>query len=142
MLFIHPFSRIPVPIFSRCMRGHVASCCRKEGSMQKRKKKKGWEKPKANEINTGDRDVRSLSYRMVVFSHLLAVFHFTCIFEGYRFVAKCLSRADLAMLGAFISFCKFNPLLCAPFCFCFRFVYLCFLKFFLSSVRLTFVWLS
>ena len=40
MLFIHPFSRIPVPIFSRCMRGHVASCCRKEGSMQNRKKKR------------------------------------------------------------------------------------------------------
>ena len=57
---------------------------------------------------------------------MLAVFHFTCIFEGYRFVAKCLSRADLAMLGAFISFCKFNPLLCVLFCFCFRFVYLCF----------------
>ena len=66
MLFIYPFSRIPVPIFSRCMRGHVASCCRKEGSMQKTKKKKGWEKPKANEINKGDRDVRSLSYRMVM----------------------------------------------------------------------------
>ena len=66
MLFIYPFSRIPVPIFSRCMRGHVASCCRKEGSMQKTKNKKGWEKPKANEINKGDRDVRSLSYRMVM----------------------------------------------------------------------------
>ena len=40
MSFIYPFSRIPVPIFSHCMRGHVASCCRKEGTMQKRKKKK------------------------------------------------------------------------------------------------------
>ena len=70
------------------------------------------------------------------------LFHFTCIFEGYRFVAKCLSRADLAMffsydcgwstlvfvLGAFFSFWKFNRFLCVPFrhrvC-CFRFVYLC-----------------
>ena len=62
-------------------------------------KKKGWEKRKANEINKGYRDVRSLSYRTYgyVFSLLLVIFHFTCIFEGYRFVAKCLSRADLAM---------------------------------------------
>ena len=56
-------SRIPVLIVSRCMRGHVASCCRKEGSMHK---KKGWEKRKANEINKGYRDVGSLSYRMVM----------------------------------------------------------------------------
>ena len=31
-------SRIPVLIVSRCMRGHVASCCKKEGSMQKKRK--------------------------------------------------------------------------------------------------------
>ena len=73
---------------------------------------------------------------------MLVVFHFICIFEGYRLVAKCLSRADLAMfflydfgwstlvfvLGAFCSFWKFDRLLCVPFCnrvCCFRFVYLC-----------------
>ena len=66
MLFIYPLSRIPVPIFSHCMPGHVASCCRKEGTMQKRKKKKVGRNPKANEINKADRDVRSLSYRMVM----------------------------------------------------------------------------
>ena len=58
-------SRIPVLIVSRCMRGHVASCCRKEGSMQKNQKK-CWEKQKANEIKKGYRDVTSLSYRMVM----------------------------------------------------------------------------
>ena len=64
-------SRIPVLIVSRCMRGHVASCCRKEGSMHKKKK-----------VGRNGRH-----------------FHFTCIFEGYRFVAKCLSRADLTIFS-------------------------------------------
>ena len=48
-----PISRIPVVIVSRCMRGHVASCCRKEGSMQKRKKKK--EKERKKEVGRNGR---------------------------------------------------------------------------------------
>ena len=68
---------------------------------------------------------------------MLVVFHFICIFEGYRFVAKCLSRADLAMFFSlrlwlvYLSFCFrcFRFLLeiysasmrffCFCFCFCF-----------------------
>ena len=69
---------------------------------------------------------------LVVIILFIYLFHayFICIFEGYHFVAKCLSRADLAMfflydfgwstlvfvLGAFFSFWKFNRFLCVPFC--------------------------
>ena len=33
----------------------------------KKKKKKDWEKRKVNDINKGDRNVSSLSYRMVMY---------------------------------------------------------------------------
>ena len=38
----------------------------KEAYKKKKKKKKPGEKRKVNEINKGDRNVRSLSYRMVM----------------------------------------------------------------------------